>query len=66
MDAEGGDMELVSVNPSIVLGPVDDPDFSSSVEAVRQVLAGQVSMAPDLGFAIVDKRDHAALHVTWL
>ncbi|MEM6585170.1 MAG: NAD-dependent epimerase/dehydratase family protein, partial [Pseudomonadota bacterium] len=40
MDAEGGDMEFVSVNPSMVLGPVDDPDFSPSVEAVRQLLAG--------------------------
>ena len=63
---EGGDMEFVSVNPSMVLGPVDDPDFSPSVEAVRQLLAGDVPMAPDLGFAIVDTRDTAALHVKCL
>ena len=63
---EGGDMEFVSVNPSMVLGPVDDPDFSPSVEAVRQLLAGEVPMAPDLGFAIVDTRDTAALHVKCL
>ena len=62
----GGDMEFVSVNPSMVLGPVDDPDFSPSVEAVRQLLAGDVPMAPDLGFAIVDTRDTAALHVKCL
>lgn len=66
MDAEGGDMEFVSVNPSMVLGPVDDPDFSPSVEAVRQLLAGEVPMAPDLGFAIVDTRDTAELHVKCL
>jgi len=66
MDAEGGDMEFVSVNPSMVLGPVDDSDFSPSVEAVRQLLAGEVPMAPDLGFAIVDTRDTAALHVKCL
>lgn len=62
----GGEMEFVSVNPSMVLGPVDDPDFSPSVEAVRQLLAGEVPMAPDLGFAIVDTRDTAALHVKCL
>jgi len=63
---DGHSMEFVSVNPSMVLGPVDDPDFSPSVEAVRQLLAGEVPMAPDLGFAIVDTRDTAALHVKCL
>lgn len=63
---KGGDMEFVSVNPSMVLGPVDDPDFSPSVEAVRQLLSGEVPMAPDLGFAIVDTRDTAELHVKCL
>lgn len=66
MAEHGGDMEFVSVNPSMVLGPVDDPDFSPSVEAVRQLLAGEVPMAPDLGFAIVDTRDTAELHVKCL
>ncbi|NVE94303.1 NAD-dependent epimerase/dehydratase family protein [Altererythrobacter lutimaris] len=66
MDSEGGDMEFVSVNPSMVLGPVDDPDFSPSVEAVKQLLDGSVPMAPDLGFAIVDTRDCAELHVKCL
>lgn len=63
---QGGDMEYVSVNPSMVLGPVDDADFSPSVEAVRQVLAGAMPMAPDLGFAVVDTRDVAGLHVRCL
>ena len=63
---QGGDMEFVSVNPSMVLGPVDDADFSPSVEAVRQVLSGAMPMAPDLGFAIVDTRDVADLHVRCL
>ena len=62
----GGDMEFVSVNPSMVLGPVEDPDFSPSVEAVKQVLDGSMPMAPDLGFAIVDTRDCADLHVRCL
>lgn len=66
VEAEGGGIEFVSVNPSMVLGPVEDPDFSPSVEAVKQVLDGSMPMAPDLGFAIVDTRDVADLHVRCL
>ena len=61
--AEGGDMEFVSVNPGMVLGPVDSGDFSASVELVSQLLSGAMPMAPNLGFPIVDVRDIAALHV---
>lgn len=64
--AEGGEIEFVSVNPSMVLGPVYDADFSPSVEAVKQVLNGSMPMAPDLGFAVVDTRDCADLHVRCL
>ena len=63
---DGERMEFVSVNPSMVLGPVHDADFSPSVEAVKQVLDGSMPMAPDLGFAIVDTRDCAELHVRCL
>jgi dihydroflavonol-4-reductase len=60
---EGGAMEFVSVNPSAVLGPVWSDDFSASIEAVRQLLAGLLPGCPDLGFGIVDVRDVADLHV---
>lgn len=59
----GGDMTFVSVNPGMVLGPVDSGDFSASVELVQQLLDGSMPMAPDLGFPIVDIRDIADLHV---
>jgi dihydroflavonol-4-reductase len=61
--AGGGAMEFVSVNPGMVLGPVDSGDFSASVELVSQLLSGAMPMAPNLGFPIVDVRDIAALHV---
>lgn len=61
--AEGGGLEFVSVNPGMVLGPVDSGDFSASVELVQQLLSGAMPMAPNLGFPIVDVRDIAALHV---
>lgn len=62
----GGEMEFVSVNPSLVLGPVYSADFSTSVSAIEQLLSGAVPLAPDLGFAVVDVRDVAALHVKCL
>jgi nucleoside-diphosphate-sugar epimerase len=62
----GGDMEFVSVNPGMVLGPVHDADFSASVELVQQLLDGSMPMASDLGFPIVDVRDVADLHVKCL
>ena len=61
--AQGGGLEFVSVNPGMVLGPVDSGDFSASVELVQQLLSGAMPMAPNLGFPIVDVRDIAALHV---
>jgi len=61
--AEGSDMEFVSVNPGMVLGPVESSDFSASVELVQQLLSGAMPMAPNLGFPIVDVRDIATLHV---
>lgn len=65
--AENGEgMEFVSVNPSMVLGPVDSGDFSASVVVVKQLLNGSMPMAPDLGFAVVDTRDVADLHVRCL
>ncbi len=66
IESEGQGIEFVSVNPSMVLGPVDSGDFSASVEAVKQLLDGSMPMAPDLGFAIVDTRDVAELHVKCL
>lgn len=66
MAAEGGEMEFVSVNPSMVLGPVHNADFSASVEAIKQLLDGSAPLAPDLGFAVVDIRDVADLHVRCL
>lgn len=60
---EGGGMEFVSVNPGMVLGPVDSGDYSASVQLVEQLLDGSMPMAPDLGFPIVDNRDIAGLHI---
>jgi dihydroflavonol-4-reductase len=60
---EGGRLELVAVNPSLVLGPVLGSDFSASVEAVRKLLDGSIPALPRLGFSVVDVRDIASLQL---
>jgi dihydroflavonol-4-reductase len=60
---EGGALELVTVNPSLVLGPVLGSDFSASLEAVRKLLDGSIPALPHFGFSLVDVRDIAALQL---
>ena len=61
--AEGGDLELVTVNPGLVLGAVLGSDFSASVEAIKKLLNGSIPALPRFGFNVVDVRDIAQLHV---
>ena len=61
--AEGGGLELVAVNPGLVLGPVLGSDFSASIEAVKKLLDGSIPALPRFGFNVVDVRDIARLHV---
>ena len=62
-NAEGGRLELVTVNPGLVLGPVLGSDFSASLEAVRKLLDGSIPALPHFGFNVVDVRDIAALQL---
>ena len=61
--AEGRDLELVTVNPGLILGPVLGADFSASIEFVKKLLDGSIPALPRFGFNIVDVRDVARLHV---
>ncbi|MEQ1510444.1 MAG: NAD-dependent epimerase/dehydratase family protein [Sphingopyxis sp.] len=64
--AEGGDMEYVTVNPSLVLGPLLSDDFSTSLEAIKKLIEGSLPGLPNFGFGVVDVRDVADLHVRCL
>lgn len=66
IEAEGGDLELCTINPVLVCGPLMSADFSASIEGVKQLLAGALPGCPDFGFAIVDVRDVADLHIRCL
>jgi dihydroflavonol-4-reductase len=61
--AEGGGLELVTVNPGLVLGPVLGSDYSASIEAIKKLLDGSIPVLPRFGFNVVDVRDIAHLHV---
>lgn len=63
MAEHGGGMEFVSVNPSAVLGPLLSDDYSTSIQFVQRLIDGSVPGTPRLGFAVVDVRDLADLHV---
>lgn len=66
MKAHGAGMEFVTVNPSLVLGPLLTGDFSTSLEAVKKLLEGSMPGIPQLGFSVVDVREVADLHVQCL
>jgi nucleoside-diphosphate-sugar epimerase len=61
--ASAGATTLVTVNPSVVLGPVLSRDYSASVEIVERLLSGRIPAIPRLGFNVVDVRDVADLHI---
>jgi dihydroflavonol-4-reductase len=63
MAEHGAGMEFCSVNPSAVLGPLLSDDFSPSIQFVQRLMDGSMPGCPRLGFAVVDVRDLADLHV---
>jgi dihydroflavonol-4-reductase len=59
---EGAPLELVTIHPGAVLGPVLGRDFSASIEIVKKLLEGAVPGVPRFGWPLVDVRDIADLH----
>lgn len=63
MTKEGGALELSTVNPVAVFGPVLAPDYSASIQIISRLIDGSLPGAPKLYFGVVDVRDVADLHV---
>jgi len=59
----GAPGKLVSVNPTLIAGPVLSNDFSDSVKVIQRLLTGSVPGVPRLGWNFVDVRDLADLHI---
>ena len=58
-----GTLEMTTILPGMVLGPVMTGTVSGSVELISRMLTGKVPALPRIGFSVVDVRDLAALHV---
>lgn len=56
-------LELCTINPGLVMGPILEADVSTSGELVRKLMKRELPGCPEVGFAVVDVRDVAAAHV---
>ncbi|MEU4658949.1 NAD-dependent epimerase/dehydratase family protein [Streptomyces sp. NPDC023723] len=63
MAREGGDLELVVVNPTFILGPTLTTDLRASAQFVKAMLDGTLSVLPRQYFGVADVRDVADLHL---
>jgi dihydroflavonol-4-reductase len=68
VDELGGrrQLQLVVINPGLVLGPVLSADWGTSGELVKRIIDHDVPAIPDISLAMVDVRDVASAHVTAL
>jgi len=63
IENEGGSLELSTVNPVAVMGPVLGADYSHSHQMIRQMLEGKIKACPKISSCYVDVRDVADLHL---
>jgi len=62
-DRADGRMELSTVNPGLVLGPMYGSASSTSNEAVAKLMNRDFPACPDFTYSMVDVRDVAAAHL---
>ncbi|HEY5822649.1 MAG TPA: aldehyde reductase [Propionibacteriaceae bacterium] len=60
---EGGEMELTTILPVAVMGPVMGREISGANHVIQRCLDGAMPGYPDLWLPIVDVRDVASAHV---
>jgi nucleoside-diphosphate-sugar epimerase len=60
--ARDHDLELVTINPALILGPLQTAGRRTSVELIQALLAHEIQAVPRLGFAVTDVRDVAVAH----
>jgi len=63
MESAGRRADLVTVNPSLILGPLLNKDPGTSGALVLRLLKGSIPAAPRFIFSLVDVRDVAAVHL---
>jgi len=63
IENEGNGLELSAVNPVAVMGPVLGPEYSHSIQIIKNFLTGKVPGCPKINSGFVDVRDVADLHL---
>lgn len=63
VEREGGDTELVVINPTWIAGPTLTTEARSSLQVFTAMLSGAMTATPRQLFGIADVRDVAQLHV---
>jgi len=63
VEHEGGDTELVSVNPTFILGPTLTAQARSSLQLTKAMLDGAMPVVRRQRFGVADVRDVADLHI---
>jgi dihydroflavonol-4-reductase len=63
IEAEGGDTELVVVNPTFIAGPSLVPALRSTLTHLKAIIEGTIPALPRQRFGIVDVRDVADGHM---
>lgn len=61
--SNGDGLELTTICPGLILGPVLGSSLPSSVRAIKQLLDGTIKATPKISFSIIDVRDVADLHI---
>ncbi len=56
-------MELATINPSFVQGPLLDAEAGTSAKLTAMMMTGKMPAVPNIAFGIVDVRDVAQAHV---
>ena len=64
IDREGGDTELVVINPTWIAGPTLTSSARSSLQLFTAMLDGHMPVVPRQRFGIADVRDVSQLHIT--
>ena len=63
VEKEAPEIGLSTINPVFVLGPPLDDAIGTSLKVVQRLLRAKDPMLPNFGFATVDVRDIATMHV---
>jgi len=63
VEGEGRGLELTTIQPVGVFGPIRSAQVRTSVDIVARMLDGRLPLLPNAGIQIVDVRDVGATHV---